>query len=289
MIHRTPATSANVGFADLMRTLGETFAVRDVMVPLSGIEFVHPGDEDGARRIVEAKRYSVVPVSSDGRNFSSVFCTARAANSERIVTTNRATSVSDHIPDSTPLAEAFFLFDEREWYLTLRGNTVSGLITYWAFNSRQFRVQLYAGFSRVEELSRDALAKDLCGVLDDQGINLSPQILKKVRKQFESARREMGGNRFVDELQFSEVYDALKKHPRWRESLRQRLGEDLSDEDYDQRYNLTRLRNKVMHGRVLFPTYRDFKQFIGLIDGIAEFIVGLEDYNGPRIELRAGV
>jgi hypothetical protein len=44
-----------------------------------------------------------------------------------------------------------------------------------------------------------------------------------------------------------------------------------------------------MHGRVLFPTYRDFKQFIGLIDGIAEFIVGLEDYNGPRIELRAGV
>jgi hypothetical protein len=284
MIRRPPITSLNVEFADLMRTLGETFAVRDVMVPLSGIEYVRPGDEDRARWFVEAKRYSAVPVSSDGRTFGDVFCTVHTAKNDRVITTNRATSVSDYIPDSTALAEAFFLFEEREWYLTLRGNTVSGLITYWAFNSRQFRVQLYAGFSRVEELSRDVLAKDHCGVSDDQGMNLMPQVLKKVRKQFERATREMGGNRFVDELQFSEVYGALKQHPRWREFLHQKLGGDLSDDEYDQRYNLTRLRNKVMHGKVLFPTYRDFRQFTDLVDSIAGFIGLLEDYIAPAME-----
>src|SRR4051812_32228171 len=66
-----------------------------------------------------------------------------------IVTTFRPTSVSGHIPDSTPLAEAFYFVGSREWYLTLRANQVSGLITYWAFNSREFRLQLLAGLSRV--------------------------------------------------------------------------------------------------------------------------------------------
>lgn len=180
-------------FAESMERLGETFAVRDVMVPLSVIEYVAPGEDDRARRIVAEKRYSVVPVSEDGQTFGSVFCTEHPANSDRTITKVRRTSVSDHIPDSTPLAEALFLFESREWYFTLRGNRVSGLVTYWAFNSREFRVQLYAGLSRVEELSRDALAKDGCGVADGSGLNLTPQVLQKVRERFESARQGLAG------------------------------------------------------------------------------------------------
>jgi hypothetical protein len=265
-------------FAKLMRRLGETFAVRDVMVPLSRIEYVPPGDEDAAKRIVAEKRYSVIPVSDDGENFDSVFCTEHPVNGSRTITTIQSTSVSDHIPDSTPLAEAFFLFENREWYLTLRGNRVSGLVTYWAFNSREFRVQLYAGLSRVEELSRDVLAKDGSGVSNEKGLSLTPQVLEEVRKRFESARREMGGHRFVDELQFHQVNDALRKHSPWRDFLRQRLGRILSNGEYERLYNFTRLRDAVMHGRVLFPAYRDFKKFIGMIDNIGEFIDHLDAY-----------
>ena len=267
-------------FAKSMRRLGETFVVRDVMVPLSRIEYVAPADEAAAKRIVAEKRYSVVPVSDDGKTFDSVFCTEHPANGARTITTIQATSVSDHIPDSTPLAEAFFLFESREWYLTLRGNRVSGLITYWAFNSREFRVQLYAGLSRVEELSRDVLAKDSCGVSNDKGLNLTPQVLKDVRNRFELARQKMGGHRFVDELQFHQVNDALRKHSPWRDFLRQRLGRNLSNTEYERLYNFTTLRNGVMHGRVLFPAYRDFARFTGMIENIGEFIDHLDAYDG---------
>jgi hypothetical protein len=282
MIHRPSVTSPSQAFhsfADLMRTLGETFVVRDVMVPLSRIESVAPGQEGRAQQIVAAKRYSVVPVSEDRESFPNVFCTEHPANGTRTITTIRATSVSDYIPDSTPLAEAFFLFDSREWYLTLRGNRVSGLVTYWSFNGREFRVQLYAGFSRVEELSRDVLAKDGCGVSDVTGLNLSAQVLEKVRTRFELNRREMGGNRFVDELQFHEVNDALRKHSPWRAFLHQRVGVDLTNTEYEKRYSFTKLRDGVMHGRVLFPTYRDFKQFVGMINNIADFIGYLDEYD----------
>jgi hypothetical protein len=40
-----------------------------------------------------------------------------------------------------------------------------------------------------------------------------------------------------------------------------------------------------MHGRVLFPAYGDFKQFVGIVDNIAEFIGHLDAYNGsPAVE-----
>jgi hypothetical protein len=40
-----------------------------------------------------------------------------------------------------------------------------------------------------------------------------------------------------------------------------------------------------MHGRVLFPTYRDFQQFMGMTDNIADFIGHLDAYNAlPAIE-----
>jgi len=265
-------------FAKLMRKLGETFAVRDVMIPLSHIEYVAPEDMNAANGLVAEKRYSVVPASEDGETFGAVFCTEHQLNSDRIVTERRMTSVSDHIPDSTPLAEAFYLFEAREWYFTLRRNRVSGLITYWVFNSREFRVQLYAGLSRVEELSRDVLAKDGCGVTNDNGLNLTSEVLDRARKRFEAARKDLGGNRFVDELDFHHVNDALRKHAPWRTFLHKRLGTTLTNTQYEKVYNFTGLRDAVMHGRVLFPTYRDFKEGSTAITKIGELIDHLDAY-----------
>ena len=276
-----PLTSTNPisqSFAALMRRLGETFMVRDVMVQRNQLEYVTPGDIVAASIIVTEKRFSVVPASDDGQKFESVFCTNHPTNNVRTVTEERATSVADHIPDSTPLAEAFGFFEKREWYLTLRGNRVSGLITYWAFNSREFRVQLYVGLSRLEELSRDVLAKDNCGVSSHQGLNLSPEVLGKVSKRFELARKELGGNRFVDELDFHNVNDALRKHLPWRDYLHQQVGRTLSNGEYEKLYNFTELRDAVMHGRVLFPTYSHFKDGTRAVGKIGELIEHLTIY-----------
>jgi len=248
------------------------------MVHRDQIEYVAPGDEDAANHIVAEKKYSVVPVSVDGQDFEAVFCTEHPLNGARTITTMRETSVSDHIPDSTPLAEAFYLFETREWYLTLRGNRVSGLITYWAFNSREFRIQLYAGLSRVEELSRDLLARDGCGLSNEKGLNLTLEVLEKVRKRFESARNKMGGNRFVDELDFHHANEALKKHSPWREFLHQKLGKSLTGGEYDRLYNFTDFRDAVMHGRVLFPTYWAFQKHGSTISQIGELIDHLDAY-----------
>src|SRR2546425_487530 len=115
MIQRPPPSPTHEfhSFAELMRKLGETFVVSDVMVPAAKIEFVTPGDRNAANHIVEEKRYSVVPASADGQSFEVVFCTEHPVNGARTVTTMRETSVSDHIPDSTPLADAFYLLDTR--------------------------------------------------------------------------------------------------------------------------------------------------------------------------------
>jgi len=280
MIPHPPPTPTHDfhSFPKLMRKLGETFVVSDVMVHRAQIEYVAPGDGNAASRIVAEKRYSVVPASADGQNFEAVFCTEHPVNGDRSITTIRETSVSDHIPDSTPLAEAFYLFANREWYLTLRGNRVSGLITYWAFNSREFRVQLYAGLSRVEELSRNLLAGDGCGLSSDKGLNLSHEVLEKVRKRFESVRQKMGGNRFVDELDFHHVNEALRKHSPWRHFLHERLGRALSNAEYERLYNFTDFRDAVMHGRILFPVYLDFKQRLGTISQIGDLIDHLDAY-----------
>ncbi len=277
----SPPTHELHSFPKLMRKLGETFVVGDVMVHRAQIEYVAPGDGNAASRIVAEKKYSVVPASADGQNFEAVFCTEHPVNGARTITTMRETSVSDHIPDSTPLAEAFYLFANREWYLTLRGNRVSGLITYWAFNSREFRVQLYAGLSRVEELSRNLLAKDGCGLSSDEGLNLSHEVLDKVRKRFESARQKMGGNRFVDELDFHHVNEALRKHSPWRDFLHQRMGTVLSNSEYERLYNFTDFRDAVMHGRVLFPFFLDFQQRLSTISQMGDLIDHLDGYCAP--------
>jgi hypothetical protein len=190
----------------------------------------------------------------------------------------RQTFVSDHIPDSTPLAEASFLFEDREWYLTLRENRVSGLITYWAFNSREFRVQLYASLSRIEELSRDVLAKDGCGMFDSQGLRLSVEVLDKITTRFKFTSKELGGNRFVDELDFHQVNDALRKHAPWRNFLHERLDKAISNGEYERRYNFTTLRDDVMHGRIVFPNYQTFKSRGASIDQIVELIDHLDAY-----------
>jgi len=265
-------------YVKLIRKLGETFVVRDVMVPFSQIEYVKPGDESGANRIVETKRYSVVPVSDDGHSFHSAFCTEHEPNNPRRITGERRTTISDYIPDSTPLADAFFLFGGREWYFTLRNNQISGLITYWVFNSREFRVLLYAGLSRVEELSRDVLAKDGCGLLDEEGLNLSEQSVAKIKARMKPTWMENGGNRFVDELDYHQINTSLKKHSPWRDFLAQHCGKRASNSEYDRSYDFTNLRDAVMHGRVLFPTYREFLKHVPLTRSIGELIGLLDKY-----------
>jgi hypothetical protein len=125
MIQRSPAIigeAASGSFANAMRRLGETFTVRDVMVPLSAIEYVAPGEQMSAQSLAEEKAFSVIPISLDGEAFQNVYETRRHGTGRRVITGEKQTSISDFIPDSTPLAEAVFLFGEREWYLTLRGN-----------------------------------------------------------------------------------------------------------------------------------------------------------------------
>lgn len=91
-----------------MLTLGETFAVRDVMVPLSRIEFVAPEDEARAKRLVATKRYSVVPISDDGEKFPSVFWTVYPTNGDRAITTIQATSSPTTFPIRHHLLKRFF-------------------------------------------------------------------------------------------------------------------------------------------------------------------------------------
>jgi hypothetical protein len=158
--------------------------------------------------------------------------------------------------------------EAREWYLTLRENRVSGLITYWAFNSREFRVQMYAALSRLEELSRDVLAKDGCGISSENGLNLSAAAVDKIRVRFETAKSKLGGNRFVDELDFHQVNDALRKHSPWRNFLHDRLGSPVSNTEYERRHSFTGLRDAVMHGRIVFPTYQDFIKQVPCIANI---------------------
>jgi hypothetical protein len=265
-------------YAKLARKLAEAFVVRDVMVHLPQIEYVTPGDKPSANRIVQEKRYSVVPVSKDGETFTSVFCTDREPLSARRITEERQTSISDYIPEITPLIAGFSLFRDREWYFTLRNNQVSGLVTYWMFNSREFGLLLYAGLSRVEELSRNVLAKDGCGVVDEKGLNLTQDNIEKIKKRIKPTWIENGGNRFVDELDYHQINTSLKKHLPWRAFLKKNIGEPTSNSEYDRFYNFTDLRDAVMHGRVVFPTYQRLRENLSRIQRIDHLVARLDEY-----------
>lgn len=270
--------------ATLMQRLGELFFVRDVMIPVDQIVYVPPRDEGKAIDLVSRERYSVVPASEDGVTFDTVFDTYRPKGSYRVVTEERPTTIRDYIPDWTPLAEAISLFKSREWYLTIRGNQVAGLMTYWAFNKHEFRIQLYVALSYLEELSRDALATDQCGVSGPEGLNLTDNVCEKVSRRFELTVREFGGNRFVDELEFHHIHDALKRHRPWRDFLCKISGICHSNTGYEKLYGFTELRNAVMHGRLLFPTYQHFQDGIMAIDNMMELIHYLSQYHSWQRE-----
>ena len=51
-----------------------------------------------------------------------------------------------------------------------------------------------------------------------------------------------------------------------------------SNKGYDKLYNFTDLRDAVMHGRVLFPTYRHFKEGTLAISKMEELIDHLAAY-----------
>ena len=263
-------------FGQLARTLGRTFFVRDVMVPLKQIKSVAHGDEARAASIISELRYSVVPISKDEMSFEAVYYPESRGTKESAKIQRASISLADHIPDSTSLAEAFPLFREREWYLTFRANRVSGLITYWAFNSREFCVQLFAALSRVEELSKDVLEGDGKGISDESGLVFDEPLPRRIVKNFKKTLAKNGGNRFVDALGFSHVSQALAHDQTWREFLDQRASSEMSDQNYKQRYGFVDLRNAVMHGGTPFPDYELFKQRSIDIYHIGELIDYLE-------------
>ena len=91
----------------------------------------------------------------------------------------------------------------------------------------------------------------------------------------------------MDELDFHHVNDALGKHSLWRDYLHRQVG-ILSNRKYENLYNFTKLRDAVMHGRVLFPTYKDFKESALAISKMGELIDYLSDYyESPRSGLPA--
>jgi hypothetical protein len=241
------------------------------------MESVKPGDSDRAAELIQQKRYSVVPTTRNHKTFNSIFMPDRKTGGNLVKEVN--TEISDYLPDSTPLAEAFHMFDNREWYLTLCANQVSGLITYWAFNGREFRVQLFASLSRVEEISRNALVMDDIGILDEKGLCLSPKEVERIRKRINTEWKENGGNRFIDELDYRQVHRALGKHQPWRTFLNQRVPGGIGYSEYGQRFNFTDIRNAVMHGRTIFPTYEEFKKRSAKVREIREFIKYLDSYS----------
>lgn len=265
-------------FGRLARSLGRTFAVREVMVPLNQIRYVGPGEEAEAAHIISESRYSVVPISEDGLFFGAAFYRESAGSKGCSRNQTASVSIADHIPDTTTLAEAFPLFSTREWYLCLRANRVSGLITYWAFNSREFRVLLFAALSRVEELSRDALAGDDKGVSDDSGLVFDGPLPKRLRKNFKKTLAKNGGNRFIDALGFSHISQALAHDDVWRQFLDHRLSGKINAQTYDEKYKFVDLRNAVMHGGTPFPDYEMFKRRGIDIENIWELIGHLEAY-----------
>jgi hypothetical protein len=127
-------------------------------------------------------------------------------------------------------------------------------------------------------LSRNVLAKDGCGVFDRKGLSLSVEVLERVTERFKSTGKELGGNRFVDELDFHHVNDELRKHLPWREFLHDRLKKVISNSEYEELYNFTKLRDAVMHGRIVFPTYQTFKSRNASVGRVVDLIDHLEAY-----------
>ena len=70
-------------------------------------------------------------------------------------------------------------------------------------------------------------------------------------------------------------------HAPWRKYLDRRLYGEIGDAEYEYLFKFTDLRNSVAHGRILFPTYRKFKEHRNLIAKIGEFIGHLENYLQP--------
>jgi hypothetical protein len=115
-------------------------------------------------------------------------------------------------------------------------------------------------------------------MFDSQGLRLSVEVLDKITNRFKSTSKELGGNRLVDELDFHQVNDALRKHAPWRTFLHERLDKEISNGEYERRYNFTTLRDDVMHGRIVFPNYQSFKSRGASIDQIVELIDHLDAY-----------
>lgn len=147
------------------------------------------------------------------------------------------------------------------------------------FNRHEFRVQLFTIVSLIEAISRDVLANDGCGTVDASGIKLDAEDLAEPIERFEAAKRNAGGNRFVDELDFHQVHEALKAHEPWRAFLAKK---QISKSQCEKHFVFTTFRNDIMHGRTMFPTFERFKKRRRTVAKMVEWIDLLYAYQAEH-------
>jgi hypothetical protein len=133
--------------------------------------------------------------------------------------------------------------------------------------------------SLIEAISRDILATDGCGSVDPSGIKLTAEELAESLKRFEEAKRHAGGNRFVDELDFHQVHEALKAHEPWCAFL---VKKQISKSQCEKHFAFTTFRNDIMHGRTMFPTFDRFKKRCRAVAKMVEWIDLLYAYQAER-------
>jgi hypothetical protein len=63
--------------------------------------------------------------------------------------------------------------------------------------------------------------------------------------------------------------------------------QSLSSGEYERLYNFTDFRDAVMHGRILFPAYQNFKERSSMISQIGELIEELHSRGGNPVHPRS--
>src|SRR5262245_53676812 len=123
------------GLGPILDRLGSAFTLADVMIPKRDVRSVAPGDQAAANELVKAWRYSAIPTTTNGGEWYESVFEINGHGEKRLAAKERPVGVHDFLPELTPLSEAPELFRDRPWYLTLRRNRVSGMVTYWDLNA----------------------------------------------------------------------------------------------------------------------------------------------------------
>lgn len=278
-------------FKRLYRRLGEQFLISDIMVRRPEIQHVQKGELNKALNLVKKFRFSAVPTSSnEGRWYDGVFVPTTHPGDPGVMLNFRELRVEDFIPESTPLIDAIEHFRERQWFLTLKATSVSGIVTYTDFSKRAFLLQLFSLLGRFEELSRDLLANEGCGDGNDPGgltHLLGEKRIEVARVRFERNFQASSQNRFVDTLQFNDVEDALIQYAPWREFLREKGRFKIASINDYKRRTFNEFRDRVMHGREVVTSLDDFPKLLEHLRALESILLDLEDYLREQVRKSA--